>query len=399
MSPDAILYQEPNRPSPRPIPWVKFGESNSPASRRRRHPRRLDTLLVGNACMLALITAMGLQIRPFTYLWVSLYTGFAVAVLAVSLTVRLERRHQQQLQEREAERERYQADLEDEVARRTSELRVAKAKAEEVARLKSEFLANMSHELRTPLNGVIGITDLVLGGELRVEQRELLAIVRSSADSLLTIINSVLDFSKLEARKVFLETVEFNLANLIAETMKAMALQAQQKGLELSYYLAPGTPDMIYGDPNALRQILVNLIGNATKFTEKGEVALRIIPESEDAREIALRFEVADTGIGIPLEKQTSIFAPFVQADGSSTRRYGGTGLGLAISSNLVELMGGRIQVRSKVGQGSTFEFTARLTHVTRHPLDRVQNGTKTSASASLLAVQGNTAATPAAMS
>jgi signal transduction histidine kinase len=285
------------------------------------------------------------------------------------------------------------------VARRTSELRVAKAKAEEVARLKSEFLANMSHELRTPLNGVIGITDLVLGGELRVEQRELLAIVRSSADSLLTIINSVLDFSKLEARKVFLETVEFNLANLIAETMKAMALQAQQKGLELSYYLAPGTPDMICGDPNALRQILVNLVGNATKFTEKGEVALRIIPESEDAREIALRFEVADTGIGIPLEKQTSIFAPFVQADGSSTRRYGGTGLGLAISSNLVELMGGRIQVRSKVGQGSTFEFTARLTHVTRHPLDRVQTGTKTSASASLLAVQENTAATPAAMS
>jgi len=242
-----------------------------------------------------------------------------------------------------------------------TELRSAREAAESASRSKSEFLANMSHEIRTPMNGILGMTELALETRLTSRQREYLGLVKSSADSLLTLINDILDFSKIEAGKLSLDPVPFAIREALDDTMRTLAQRAHSKQLELACRIAPDVPDDLVGDPGRLRQVVVNLVGNAIKFTGRGEVVVSVERESAADGEVVLRFAVADTGIGIAPEKRATIFAPFEQADGSTTRKYGGTGLGLAISSKLVAMMGGEIGVDGEVGRGSTFRFTARF--------------------------------------
>jgi signal transduction histidine kinase len=245
--------------------------------------------------------------------------------------------------------------------KRAVKTKVAKTATDSAKRAKSDFLANISHEILTPMNGIIGVTELLLDTQLNAEQSEYLQMLKTSAESLLTIINDSLDFSKIEAGRLEIDAIAFDLRVSLEKLIKVLAINAERKGLHLSMKVHPGTPTSLIGDPNRLRQILINLIGNAIKFTKTGEIGVEVRKQTASDNCIILHFTVRDTGIGILAEKHELIFDAFSQADSSTARKFGGAGLGLAISSKLVKLMCGRIWVESDLGRGSTFHFTVRL--------------------------------------
>ena len=318
-----------------------------------------------------LATGISLELKPYFYqtFWFYALSGLSLVLcIGGGYWLRVRRLHAREQYLARCVDERTHA-LQAEIAGHAQTvlaLRQAKDVAEEAARAKSTFLANMSHEIRTPLNGVCGMCELLLDTPLDSEQRDFARMMRESAQVLLRVINDILDFSKIEAGRLEFETVEFDVQDLIGNILKEQGVGADRKGLELTFHIAPEVPDLLVGDPVRLRQILTNLIGNAIKFTEQGEVIVRVEAGPELAAgacqsEIELRYSVRDTGIGIPPEKQALIFGAFTQADSSTTRRYGGTGLGLAIASQLVVLMGGRLEVGSEAGQGTRFYFSVRL--------------------------------------
>ena len=307
--------------------------------------------------------AFGFPVQVFRAVCSVLAAWFIMGILNAFSAVAY-RELETQVQERTADLAKAnQALLTDIEVRKGVEAELEKSRdvAVKSSNIKSEFLANMSHEIRTPLNGVMGMTDLALETELTRDQREYLETVKLSADSLLIVINDILDFSKIEAGRLDLEVNDFNLRDCLETTLKTLSVRADEKSLELLCEVDAQVPEVVRGDFNRLRQVVVNLVGNAIKFTETGEVVLRVQVEAEDGEDRVLRFVVADTGIGIPAEKQQTIFEAFSQADGSTTRKYGGTGLGLTISKRLVEKMGGKLWVKSEVGRGSEFHFTVRL--------------------------------------
>jgi signal transduction histidine kinase/DNA-binding response OmpR family regulator len=282
-----------------------------------------------------------------------LFTGLVLGAGVTLLLIALARA--KDLQAREL-RERNRV-IEDQVARQTRELAEARDKALEASRVKSDFLASMSHEIRTPLNAIIGMAELLSETPLSADQNKYVGVFRSAGEALLSLVNDILDLSKIEAEQLILETIEFDVRELVEQSTDLYALKSASKGVELAAHVGPEVPTSLIGDPARLRQVILNLIGNAIKFTERGEIVVEVRAGTSGTEPVALSFAVSDTGIGIPPEKLESIFGSFTQVDSSTTRKYGGTGLGLTISKKLVEMMGGRIWVESVEGEGSTFRF------------------------------------------